>query len=234
MRTGAPLGCASRTLATRRFFCNSVRFVCSPIRISTKSSVVSSRGSRLPGMEIAELPRINAILLTHAHADHLSFRSLHALPKDIPDLRTTRDRSMACSAKGSRPHRALSAGSEIHVGSLKIRSGSQPSMSAHDMAWTVGAAMRTCICSTMATRRCSSPAIPRSRRCSRRTCPYDSPAASGRRTLADRRRAMVETMLISARTSHCGGCALAVRAGERAGVHPLPLGNVQARHVRCL
>jgi L-ascorbate metabolism protein UlaG (beta-lactamase superfamily) len=37
-----------------------------------------------PGVAISELPRIDAILLTHAHADHLSFRSLHALPSGIP------------------------------------------------------------------------------------------------------------------------------------------------------
>jgi N-acyl-phosphatidylethanolamine-hydrolysing phospholipase D len=37
-----------------------------------------------PGMRMSELPRIDAILLTHAHADHLSFRSLHALPSGIP------------------------------------------------------------------------------------------------------------------------------------------------------
>lgn len=37
-----------------------------------------------PGIGISELPRIDAILLTHAHADHLSFRSLRALPKGIP------------------------------------------------------------------------------------------------------------------------------------------------------
>ena len=37
-----------------------------------------------PGIEMSELPRISAILLTHAHADHLSFKSLAALPRDIP------------------------------------------------------------------------------------------------------------------------------------------------------
>lgn len=37
-----------------------------------------------PGMKISELPRIDAILITHAHADHLSFRSLRALPPNIP------------------------------------------------------------------------------------------------------------------------------------------------------
>lgn len=37
-----------------------------------------------PGMKMSELPHITAILLTHAHADHLSFRSLHTLPPGIP------------------------------------------------------------------------------------------------------------------------------------------------------
>lgn len=39
-----------------------------------------------PGMKLVELPCIDAIVLTHAHADHLSFRSLHALPAEIPIL----------------------------------------------------------------------------------------------------------------------------------------------------
>jgi L-ascorbate metabolism protein UlaG (beta-lactamase superfamily) len=34
-----------------------------------------------PGVAIADLPSIDGILLTHAHADHLSFRSLDALPR---------------------------------------------------------------------------------------------------------------------------------------------------------
>jgi L-ascorbate metabolism protein UlaG (beta-lactamase superfamily) len=37
-----------------------------------------------PGIALDALPKLDAILLTHAHADHLSFASLDALPRDIP------------------------------------------------------------------------------------------------------------------------------------------------------
>ena len=37
-----------------------------------------------PGIALAALPRLDALLLTHAHADHLSFSSLDRLPRDIP------------------------------------------------------------------------------------------------------------------------------------------------------
>jgi L-ascorbate metabolism protein UlaG (beta-lactamase superfamily) len=37
-----------------------------------------------PGIALGNLPKLDALLLTHAHADHLSFRSLDALPRDIP------------------------------------------------------------------------------------------------------------------------------------------------------
>jgi L-ascorbate metabolism protein UlaG (beta-lactamase superfamily) len=37
-----------------------------------------------PGIALEKLPKLDAILLTHAHADHLSFKSLDALPDDIP------------------------------------------------------------------------------------------------------------------------------------------------------
>ena len=37
-----------------------------------------------PGIPLAELPKLDALLLTHAHADHLSFESLDALPRDVP------------------------------------------------------------------------------------------------------------------------------------------------------
>jgi L-ascorbate metabolism protein UlaG (beta-lactamase superfamily) len=38
----------------------------------------------VPGIAIGALPKLDAILLTHAHADHLSFDSLDRLPRDIP------------------------------------------------------------------------------------------------------------------------------------------------------
>ena len=37
-----------------------------------------------PGIPLDQLPALDAILLTHAHADHLSFESLNALPSAIP------------------------------------------------------------------------------------------------------------------------------------------------------
>jgi L-ascorbate metabolism protein UlaG (beta-lactamase superfamily) len=37
-----------------------------------------------PGIPIEELPALDAILLTHAHADHLSFDSIDRLPRNIP------------------------------------------------------------------------------------------------------------------------------------------------------
>ncbi|HEX2716957.1 MAG TPA: MBL fold metallo-hydrolase [Gemmatimonadaceae bacterium] len=37
-----------------------------------------------PGIALDALPKLDAILLSHAHADHLSFTSLAALPSDIP------------------------------------------------------------------------------------------------------------------------------------------------------
>lgn len=37
-----------------------------------------------PGISIGDLPPLDGLLLTHAHADHLSFACLDTLPRDIP------------------------------------------------------------------------------------------------------------------------------------------------------
>jgi L-ascorbate metabolism protein UlaG (beta-lactamase superfamily) len=37
-----------------------------------------------PGIALDALPALDAVLLTHAHADHLSFDSLDRLPRDVP------------------------------------------------------------------------------------------------------------------------------------------------------
>ena len=37
-----------------------------------------------PGIALADLPPLSAILITHAHADHLSFQSLELLPRRVP------------------------------------------------------------------------------------------------------------------------------------------------------
>jgi L-ascorbate metabolism protein UlaG (beta-lactamase superfamily) len=37
-----------------------------------------------PGISLHALPPLDAILITHAHADHLSFRCLRQLPRDVP------------------------------------------------------------------------------------------------------------------------------------------------------
>jgi L-ascorbate metabolism protein UlaG (beta-lactamase superfamily) len=37
-----------------------------------------------PGILLHDLPKLDAVLISHPHADHLSFQSLALLPKDIP------------------------------------------------------------------------------------------------------------------------------------------------------
>ena len=58
-------------------------------RLLTDPNFDSSLGRILPrvtapGIALEALPKLNALLLTHAHADHLSFKSLDRLPQDIP------------------------------------------------------------------------------------------------------------------------------------------------------
>ena len=61
------------------------------VRILTDPNYESTLGGFLPrvtapGIALSALPSLDAILLTHAHADHLSFKSLNQLPVTIPLL----------------------------------------------------------------------------------------------------------------------------------------------------
>ena len=72
-----------------------------------------------PGMKISELPHIDAILLTHAHADHLSFRSLHALPSDIP-IYAPPAITHWLHREGISSAHPITSGQTVHVGALAI------------------------------------------------------------------------------------------------------------------
>lgn len=59
------------------------------VRVLTDPNFESRLGRFLPrvsppGIALDALPALDALLLTHAHADHLSFKSLRRLPRDIP------------------------------------------------------------------------------------------------------------------------------------------------------
>lgn len=59
------------------------------VRVLTDPNYEQTLGGFLPrvtapGIAIENLPRLDAILLTHAHFDHLSFKSIDRLPRDIP------------------------------------------------------------------------------------------------------------------------------------------------------
>ena len=76
-----------------------------------------------PGIEMAELPRIDAILLTHAHADHLSFRSLRALPAGIP-IYAPPVIARWLQREGISSARAIASGGHAQIGSLTIAAAS--------------------------------------------------------------------------------------------------------------
>ncbi|MEO8879537.1 MAG: MBL fold metallo-hydrolase [Gemmatimonadaceae bacterium] len=72
-----------------------------------------------PGVEMVELPRVDAILLTHAHADHLSFRTLRALPAHIPVFAPPVVAQWLQRA-GIASARPLAAGEHVQIGALAI------------------------------------------------------------------------------------------------------------------
>jgi L-ascorbate metabolism protein UlaG (beta-lactamase superfamily) len=75
-----------------------------------------------PGLEIGELPRIDAILLTHAHADHLSFRSLREMQDDVPIYAPTAVAHWL-RRSGFKAARPVAPGSSIYIGDVSISVG---------------------------------------------------------------------------------------------------------------
>jgi L-ascorbate metabolism protein UlaG (beta-lactamase superfamily) len=73
-----------------------------------------------PGIPLEKLPRLDALLLTHAHADHLSFKSLDALPRDIP-LYAPPVIAKWLRRRGYRSAEDLAPGAAIHVGDVAVR-----------------------------------------------------------------------------------------------------------------
>jgi L-ascorbate metabolism protein UlaG (beta-lactamase superfamily) len=77
-----------------------------------------------PGIALESLPTLDALLLTHAHFDHLSFKSLDRLPRDIP-LYAPGAVAQWLVQKGYTHARPLDPGEQVslHNGLLRIHAG---------------------------------------------------------------------------------------------------------------
>ena len=75
-----------------------------------------------PGVALDKLPALDAILLTHAHADHLSFTTLSALPQGVPVIAPPAVRDWL-RKRGYRQAEALGPGDRAAVGGLTVHAG---------------------------------------------------------------------------------------------------------------
>lgn len=82
-----------------------------------------------PGIALDRLPELDALLLTHAHADHLSFESLNALPSDIP-LIAPPSVSRWLNGRGYGQAVPLAPGESMTVGGVSITAAAARHMGA--------------------------------------------------------------------------------------------------------
>ena len=75
-----------------------------------------------PGVSVSSLPQIDAIIVTHAHADHLSFKSLDELPQDIP-IYAPPAIARWLGKRGYRMAEKLAPGESVQSGAVEIRAG---------------------------------------------------------------------------------------------------------------
>lgn len=95
------------------------------VRIITDPNYEDSLGGLLPrvtapGVALENLPRLDAILLTHAHFDHLSFKTLNRLPRDIP-LYAPSSIAHWLRGKGYRHAAPLQPNEQTEIGAGRVR-----------------------------------------------------------------------------------------------------------------
>jgi L-ascorbate metabolism protein UlaG (beta-lactamase superfamily) len=95
-----------------------------------------------PGIALDALPALDAVLLTHAHADHLSFDSLDRLPQDVPVFAPPAVQRWL-AGKGYRQVVPLAPGTSAELGTLRVHAAAATHMGARYAVdrWRAGANM---------------------------------------------------------------------------------------------